>query len=284
MVAQSVRSQWLASSLLVLFLTAPMPLYSGELKASSSIAPDAKIQTLIRRVIDKKGEDDKGGREAMSHLKEMTRKTPQTIVPQLIHRIVHTTDEKEGWRVLGIMYWLGLDYSGNVRTTLIPLLESKEEPIRRETTRWLFQIDQGSYIDIDSNIMFYRKPLLLRKEAPPSGLVNYVFDVAPSKALLLFGDIYSEEPKFGVFPRPLMWSDHVIKTVKWRLRNRFLQDGDLEKAQSVMDDLSKHDGWYARRYVVEVMRNIPKLGTPEILDRLKKDPNPLVSEPAKLVK
>lgn len=269
---------------LSLFLSVVTPAWPGGSKASTGISPNAKIQAIIQRVIDHKGEHDWESRYAMRQLKAMTSKMPQIVVPQIVHRIVQVNKEKEGHNVLGIMYLLGIEDARNVRTGLIPLLESKDEDVLRETSRWLFQVDQGSYINIDSNIMSYRETLLRQKDSPPSGLVNYVFDVARSKALLLFGDVYSEEPKFGVFPRPLMWSDHVVQTVKWRLLNRFLQEGDLEKAQKELDALSRHAGWYARRYVVEVMRDIPKLGTPEILDRLKKDPNPLVSEPAKLVK
>jgi hypothetical protein len=266
----------------VLFLVLPKPIWCSEPKGSAVISPDSKIQATISRVINAKGDDDKEAREAMNSLKEMARTTPEVVAPQIIYYSLHASNEREGWGIIGMMKHLST-WGSEMRRGLIPLLETKDENIRREVSGWLAGIDHSARPRTEElDVVFYRETLLKQKNAPPLGLVDYVFDHAPSKALLLFGEIYADPPQIPLtWPRDLMWSDHVITTIKWRLRNRFLQEGDLEKAQKELDALSKHEGWYARRYVVEVMRGIPTLGTPEIAKRLKKDAHPLVRDSAK---
>lgn len=225
-------------------------------------------------------------------LNDMARTTPEVLAPQFIYTSLHASNEKERSSIVALMRhfgtgWgtqLGMGWRGEMRRGLIPLLETTDEQARKEVSRWLFEIDGHNSPKAESNVLSYRETLLRNKKSPPPGLVNYVYDFSPSLALLLFGDIYSEQPKFGNFPRPLMWSDHVVTTVKWRLRSQFLQEGDLEKAQKELNDLSKHEGWYVRRYVVEVAADAPKLVTAEITERLKKDNHPLVRERVKLIK
>ncbi|MSU76559.1 MAG: hypothetical protein EXS16_00535 [Gemmataceae bacterium] len=280
------RLTWQATSALLcplLYLALGNVLSGGQPKIASDIAPDEKIQASIHRIIMAKDDDDKEARAEKVKLDSLARKSPEILAPQLIYYKMHVKTEQEGLRSLGMMACFTKTWDSELRSGLISLLETRDGKIYTEVCTWLNNIDVGSRIDAESKLMSYRETLLGRKEAPPRGLVGYVYEVSPRRDLLLFGEIYSEKPKFGDFPRDLVWSDHVITTVKWRLLNRFLQEGDLEKAQKELDTLSKHKGWYARRYVVETMRQTPKLGTPEITERLKKDANPLVADPAKLI-
>jgi hypothetical protein len=248
-----------------------------------NITPDAKIQATINRVIMAKDENDKETREAMNELTEMARLKPETLAPQLIYYKINVKGEKEGLASIGMMGYFTRMWSSEMRKALIPFLEAEDERIPREVGVWLGNVDNRLAITGKANLMAYRETLLRQKESPPRGLVAYVF-AYPGHALLLFGDIYSEKPKFGEFPRDLMWSDHVVTTVQWRLVKGFIQDGDLEKAREELDKLSRHQAWYARRYVTEVVREAPKLGTPEIINLLKKDAHPLVNESARLIK
>jgi len=285
MVSVARLAGWITAVLFLplLYLAIGPPLW-GEPTTALSITPDAKVQGTIHCVVIKKDEDDKEAREAMNQLEKMARLKPEILVPQLIYYSVHVKGEKEAWRILGLMHHLGVRWGSEIRLALIPLIETKDEKVLRDVTMWLHNIDVAPSFDTESKLMFYRETLLAKKESPPPGLVSYVYNVSPSRALLLFGDINSENPKFGNFPRPLMWSDHVINTVEWRQRNGFIQEGDLDKVHKELDGLSKHEGWYARRYAVEVIRYKPRFGTVEIVSRLKKDNHPLVAEPAKSIK
>lgn len=270
--------------LFLLLLDAPT--CGAQQTKTSIISPDPKIQAIISRVIDEyaKDQEHEDFRKALKMLDELAIKSPEILVPQLIYYSLHARNEKEAVGIMGVMGHLGTKVGYAMRQGLIPLLETSDKKTLEAVYGWLLGIDGHERPNEESNVMFYRKSLFSQKQAPPPGLVNYVYRLTPSKALLLFGEIDSEKPKVGEFPRDLMWSDHVVTTVKWRLRNLFLQEGDLVQVRKELDTLSKHKGWYARRYVVEVMRENPKLGTPEIAERLKKDANPLVSEAAKHLK
>lgn len=188
--------------------------------------------------------------------------------------------EKESIGALVLMGRFGCQFQNEIRTALIPLLECRDKRIHDDVVGWLKNIDGQINLMPESH---YREAISKQKAAPPPGVVDYVFDLDPSKALLMLGSLYAVDRPPG-FLRPLSWSDHIITVAKWRAHMLFLKEGDLEQARKEMDALSKHEGWYARRYVVEMMRANPTLGTPEIRDRLRKDTNPLVSEAAKKIK
>ncbi|MCI0638284.1 MAG: hypothetical protein L0Y72_05945 [Gemmataceae bacterium] len=267
---------------------------SGEQEAGPSIVPDEKIQSLISRaVILVKDEVDADARTALKSLNDMAARIPEVLAPQLIYHSLHSSDETSALGSIVLMGHLGTKWESQMRQALIPFLEMSDKKAVDEVSMWLHGIDSHKNPSPESNVLYYRETLLRQKKTPPAGLVDYVFDISPSRALLLLGEIYSKEPKFGNWPRDLMWSDHVVTTVGWRASNRFLQEGDLEKARKELDHLSKHEGWYARRYVVEILGGVPrfhgtwgnpKLGTPEIIERLTKDSHPLVRERAKLLK
>jgi hypothetical protein len=267
---------------IVMHVLLPNPWSGGQETTVLTVTPDAKIQATIHRVVIAKDDKDKDARLAMEKLNLLIRKSPDVLAPQLVYYKMQVKEEQAGFRTIGMMAHFTRTWASEIRRGLIPLLETKNDELRREVALWLANADNRLAITGETNLMHYRQTLLRQKESPPPRLVDYVFGY-PGQALLLFGEIYSEKPKFGEPPRALVWSDHVISTVKWRLLNRFLQDGDLEKAQKELDALSKHEGWYARRYVVQVLREVPKLGTREIVERLQNDSNPLVSDAAKLI-
>lgn len=247
---------------------------------------DPKIQELINAVVYAPDDDAKEVREAVKKLWIMARKSPKLLAPQLIHYGARAKNETESVGMLMMVKRLGPPFQ--LLEPMLPFLESEDERIQEEAIIWLRAIDLASSTGGDctdpaqSRLMSYRQALLQRKGAPPPALVTYLYATSPSHAMLILAQIDSEHVKRDQFPRDLMWSDHLITTVKWRIRKRFLKPGDIESAHQEMEALSKHPGWYARRYVVEVLREYPELGTPQIRDRLKKDENPLVRAPVKL--
>lgn len=273
-----------SAALWLLLTTSGSSAGAGDRGTPASVVPDAKIQADIRQVLRTGNEDDRSAKEALGRLNQLAFKKPEVLAPQVLHAYLPVTDEKEGWRVLGLMKSLGSRWDTEMRRGLIPLLETRDEKTRQAASSWLAGIDGFGRIDPAESILSYRETLLRQKDTPP-GLVDYLFDHAPGKALLLFGEIHSEKPQIALtWPRDLLWADHLLTTVQWRLRHQFLQDGDLQRARQELDKLSRHDGWYARRYAVEVLRRSPPLATPELAERLRKDRHPLVREAAAALK
>jgi hypothetical protein len=249
------------------------------------IMPDTKIQKLLSQWINAPDEYHRDANEALKQLKELAHSAPKSLAPQLIYRMARAKNEKEALGMLGLTGNFSTD--SELRFPLVPFLESDDEKILEAATIWLHGLD-GFGRKTEPALDSYLRFLLRQKESPPPGLVKYLYEISPGHALLVFGKIYSDRPKFDAkpdpWPRPLMWSDHLISTVKWRIRNRFLEEGDLEKARKELDTLSKHEGWYVRRYVVHVIDDVRQFRTQEIVDRLKKDTNPLVADQAKLLR
>lgn len=276
-----------AVALLILVCTAARVTWSGE-KKKASVSPDPKIQKLLRTVANAKEEQqcDKEVCMATITLERMSRESPELLGPQLVYFSAHANETE----------WIGmallarrLMLEGGLREPIIPLLESDDKKIREEAENYLRGLDSAQTAGRDqsdpeqSSVGFYAKVLLAQKNSPPPGLVAYLYRQSPGQAMVLFGAIYLAKPAFAEYPRGLIWSQHLVSTVMWRQRKRFLQEGDLDKALKEIEKLSKHEGWYVRRYVVEMLRDDRGYGTPEMIERLKKDAHPLVREPAQLI-
>ena len=278
MVTRAISITLLAAlAVSVLFLSLGGPC-AGQPGKGPAIAPDPKIQEMLRQFVRAKDEAD--AQKAKKSINEMARTMPEVLVPQIIYYELHATSQ-EDVGILSVMGHISRAWGSQTRTGLLPLLESGDKKTHETAYGYLGGVDGFHSPGFEHNIWSYRDAILRQKKAPPPGLVDYLFFRGQSTSLLFFGQIYSDDPNLKEATRPLEWSDHVITTVKWRIEKRFVQEGDMQKAQKELDDLSKHDGWYARRYVVSIMHGTPKLRVPEIVNRLVKDPNPLVAGAAK---
>lgn len=248
-----------------------------------AVSPDEKIQAMIRRLVHAENEDDPETRRGLNQLKAMAKEKPDTLVPQLILFKLRAKDEQAGWGVVGLMLVVS-QWDREVRLALVPLLDSRDEAVRREAFHWLTTLDGGLQPGPAYHIRRYRPVILRNRGAPPPGLVKHLFNLSPGEALLFFGKIYLEGEDNGPGVRSLRWSDHLISTAVWRKTHHFLQPGDLEAAREALESLSRHEGWYARRYAVEMINRNPGLGTPTIVRRLRKDAHPLVREAAESMK
>jgi len=251
-------------------------------KKQSSLSPDPKIQEIIRGVIAGMEGDGPEDRPGMRKLFRMAHNEPEVLVRQCIVFLSQAHDN-DSLLMLVLVGRLGHGNEHPIRGALAPLLESNEKRVRQLTANCLTVIDRLGGPTPESNLDSYRKTLSMEKKAPPAGLINYLNNYYPqSQCLLFFGEVYMDDPTDALI-NSLRWSDHVISTVKWRHQYGFLKKGDLEMAQKEVATLSKHEGWFARRYVVDVINDVSDLGTPEMIERLKKDANPLVSSRAKEV-
>jgi hypothetical protein len=71
---------------------------------------------------------------------------------------------------------------------------------------------------------------------------------------------------------------HAVRLKNW-------ENGKLlPEAKEQLAKLAEHDQWWVRRYVAEIMRRHRELRLPEILAKLSRDENVLVSKAAKSAK
>jgi len=79
--------------------------------------------------------------------------------------------------------------------------------------------------------------------------------------------------------REARWLVHVVDTIAWRDQHGFrdkISKNDLVDARRQLEALSKAEQWWARAYAAQVIVKLPQLADAGVIERLKRDPNPLV--------
>jgi hypothetical protein len=81
-------------------------------------------------------------------------------------------------------------------------------------------------------------------------------------------------------------AEHIISDAIWLRENRFEErfQMTLPEAAGELAKLAKQEEWWARLYVVEIMRRHRELRDAAVLEQLRKDGNALVSAAAKSVR
>jgi hypothetical protein len=83
--------------------------------------------------------------------------------------------------------------------------------------------------------------------------------------------------------REIELAEHIVSNAIWLQKNGFNDrfQAALPEATDELTKLAKHDQWWARLYVAEIMRQHRELRQPDVLQQLSTDSNSLVSEAAK---
>jgi hypothetical protein len=119
-----------------------------------------------------------------------------------------------------------------------------------------------------------------RRDDPPASVVAYLF-TAPTPVFHYYLSRSFNRPDESEKKRELYWAEHVIRDAIWKIHFRFSKPADIEAAKAELDKLSQVDQWWVKRYVLEIMRREKELRDEKVLERLRKDANPLVADVAK---
>jgi hypothetical protein len=168
--------------------------------------------------------------------------------------------------------------ANHIIDAVVPYLETKDPELRKQLLWLLNLIDYRGILKVDySEYELYIKS---KKDNPPQTLIQYMYERLPGEALLTLMRIYMKEAEVREFIA------HAEQVVDNDIRKRYY--GPLESRSKVdseaieaLNKLSRNDQWWVRLYVAEIIGREPALRSPEIIDRLKKDTNPLVHETLK---
>jgi hypothetical protein len=158
----------------------------------------------------------------------------------------------------------------DILIALVPIFD--EDPLLREfIRREVFRPPPTvSRLDVrDLEAILTEEP---SSQAVPD-LVSCLFALDPQEALAILGRIHHFLPQKT---RELIWSGHFISDVDWRIRNEFLQPGDMADATALLDRLSRDEQWWIRYYAGYMLVQQPEFRLPTILDRLRADNNEMV--------
>jgi len=87
----------------------------------------------------------------------------------------------------------------------------------------------------------------------------------------------------GVEKNELLLAEHLISNAIWLRKYDFHErfPNAMREAEQQLSELSEHAQWWVRLYVAETMRQNPELRQVDVLEKLSRDRNELVSESAK---
>ena len=214
--------------------------------------PDPSIQTGIRRLLAAGSpEDQRAALEALA-----------------------ATDTREAMALGFVLERLAVPELHVVRA-LVPLLESDDAGARAAVAGVLSEYEHLS-VDRGADFSVYR-PLL--QQGLPLGLVRHLFETDPGAALLALTRVQVRDL---AELRALLWAEHEVADVLWKLRLGFLAREDLARdepeALAQLDLLARHPRWWVRLYAARIGGLEPALAVRS--EELRRDEHALVREAA----
>ena len=156
---------------------------------------------------------------------------------------------------------------------LLPLLEAPDGAQRAQVYNWLGGIDARSGEPRDYSR--YRGVIAARRDAPPLGLVRYMYESDAGRAMDTLAEVYAEPAQRSALvdarhPAEQAWST--------QRAGRPPDAAQIAAARAALQALARHPQWWVRAYVAAALVQIPALRTTELLQPLQADPHPVVRD------
>jgi len=166
-----------------------------------------------------------------------------------------------------------------VVAALVPHLDERDEGIRRVTQNLLAGYEDQS-VERPPDFSAYRGIIeadVLAGRAPQASLVRRMYTIDPGSALIAMMRAYQVHDPEAI--KSIRWTEHVVAELLWKRRYGFA-DATVAGPEAVaeLEKLSRHDAWWARLYVAQVVAQHSELGSASLIMRLAGDANPLVRE------
>jgi len=241
--------------LFFLFTTAVVVLAVAQ-EVNISIQPNKEIQSLLKGLLStNEHEMLSGTEEAFRGKLEQLRKLAKTdteIVSQLIYFSIYAKGMKESMLPGVIIEQMKIPDSTFAEVGL-PLLDSKDESMRKIAAKWLTRADHVSKGGVDFSR--YESILREKKDNPPQGLIRYMYNRNPQTAVATVARVYGKDvPESEITTKA---KSGVKESVEY---------------------FSGRSEWWAHLYVATMMEKEPYLRTPELIKKLEQDTDPLVRE------
>jgi hypothetical protein len=127
-------------------------------------------------------------------------------------------------------------------------------------------------------------PQILRAKGSdlPAAVVEYLFSEYLHEAWIYFSRGFEGTTDIG--ERNYKWYSHVLAQALWRLDNGHTKRVNSGEVREAFSKLLEDRAWYSRRYIVHVLLQHASLGDEKVIQRLQRDPHPLVRERARALK
>lgn len=263
--------------LVAAFVNAPTTARSEPVKAGVEIVTDAPLQAAIQSFAEaaNRAEAD----ERLGRLRTLYGRDYGRLIDQLLLFDATSGNTENARSCVGLIIEDARIPKEAAVTALVIHLDSANPSIQRMVRSLLHGYEDGSASrppDFSTYRTIIETAVRAGKE-PPESLVKFMYETDPGTALLTMMRGYQlRDPKEM---KPILWAEHVIADMFWKRQFGFLAPQEVPAAAvNELDALSRHERWWVRLYVAELLHCYSELRRPEMLDRLREDRHAVVRE------
>jgi hypothetical protein len=223
------------------------------------------------------------------------------IVRQLAVFVATTESSEDTHAIVALSIWRYLHVSpfATIRV-LAPYLDASDRSLRGFVRDWFQGYDKAENFEDYKKYVMWR---VSRKEEIPVPFIEYMYRQSPGQAVLtlqsgsvdirkqievvqegrtLTQEEHEQQRLQQQERREILLAEHIVSNALWLHANKFNGrfQAALPEAMAELEKLANHKQWWARLYVVHIMRRHPELLQDHILRKLAEDENELVSKAA----
>lgn len=215
-----------------------------------AIEPNAAVQRELAAVAAATNQAELD--RAIGQLRQAIGSDTSAVMPQLVYFSMRAGDVREGMTPAVVVRELHITPEQQL-AGLTPYLAASDERLAHELRQYLGNID-GSSATQPPDLRHYLPLLRAKPDASPTVLIQYLLESQPDQGLVVLVDAYVAEPA----------------------RRESLLAACRDPAG--LSTLAADPTWWVRLYVAERLRQDPSVRTPDLLQRLRADPHPLVRQ------
>ncbi|MCC6359273.1 MAG: hypothetical protein IT450_11055 [Phycisphaerales bacterium] len=243
----------------------------------ADITPDPAFQTAIASIVTA---EDGRRPAAIDRVIELGRASRGELVRQLVYFASRAKGTEDAMVVSVVLRRADVP-DDTVAGALVPCLESSDAAVVKSVRSALGGLEKRAPgRRPDFSVYHGLIEERIRAGDPlPVGLVRYLYATDPGMALLTLMRAHQLRKPAEI--KTILWAEHVVADVLWKQQYGFLKPSEIEPAAAAeLTALVRHNAWWARLYVAEVMRQHAPFRRDEPLKILSHDANDLVRESA----
>ena len=229
---------------------------NSEKSENQVIVPNAAVQSALKALVQTNEQNVLSGteesvREKLGQLRKMAGQDKDFVL-QLLYFNANAKNEKEYWLPWFIVEQLGIS-NETFAEVGFSMLNATNDITRKLAFNCLTRADNNPQGGVDFSR--YERKLREQKQNSSQGLIRYLYWRDPQAAVVILARVYGQDvPESEVAAKA--------------------KSGVKES----VDYFARRPEWWAHLYVAAMMEKEPYLRTPELVNKLEQDTDPLVRE------
>jgi hypothetical protein len=263
--------------LIAAFANAPATATAQPVRTGDEIIAEASLQAAIKSFAEASNRAEADAR--MGRIRTLYGRDYGRLIDQLLLYDATSGDTENARSCVGRILEDARIPKEAAVTALVIHLDSADQSVQRMVRSLLRGYEDRSATrppDFSAYRAIIETAVRAGKE-PSDSLVKFMYETDPGTALLTMMRGYQLRDPNEM--KPILWAEHVIADMFWKRQFGFLAPQEVPAATvNELDALSRHERWWVRLYVAELLHCHSELRRPEMFDRLREDRHPVVRE------